>query len=191
MPPNTLSRPPIPSCSPFTPALKWWAILSPRCGMNCAMTHWCFGGTGDPSFLHSDLKGTKAWNFLKHTSQKLYYSAAGYANDFYGAGWAWDDYNDYYQAEITGLPIADNVALLYADHDGNLQVKPSYLKRFLNADTSYHPDRFRIKRDFLSNNFVYPVMPIPPTSGRKFHGKQVRNWHWLYCVIHWRNQYGL
>jgi D-alanyl-D-alanine carboxypeptidase/D-alanyl-D-alanine-endopeptidase (penicillin-binding protein 4) len=120
-----------------------------------------FWGTGDPSFLHSDLKGVNGLNFLQHSDKKLYYSATGYGNDFYGAGWAWDDYNDYYQAEITALPIEDNVALLYADSDGNLQVKPSYLKRFLNSDASYHPYKFMVKRDFLGNNFVYPVMSVP------------------------------
>ena len=121
-----------------------------------------FWGTGDPSFLHSDLKGTNGLNFLQQSNKTLYYSATGYANSFYGTGWAWDDYNDYYQAEITGLPLEDNVALLYADHDGNLQVKPAYLKRFLNSDASYHPAKFTVKRDFFSNNFIYPVMPVPP-----------------------------
>ena len=121
-----------------------------------------FWGTGDPSFLHSDLKGLNGLRFLAQSNKKLYYSTTGYANGFFGTGWAWDDYNDYYQAEITDLPIEDNVALLYADANGNLQIKPSYLKRLLNSDTSYHPDRFKVKRDFLRNSFLYPVMPIPP-----------------------------
>jgi D-alanyl-D-alanine carboxypeptidase/D-alanyl-D-alanine-endopeptidase (penicillin-binding protein 4) len=120
-----------------------------------------FWGTGDPSFLHSDLKGVNAYRFLQQSNKTLYYSATGYGNDFFGSGWAWDDYGDYYQAEINGLPLEDNVALIYADHDGNLQVKPNYLKRFLNSDTSYHPKRFTVKRDFLSNSFSYPVMPVP------------------------------
>jgi D-alanyl-D-alanine carboxypeptidase/D-alanyl-D-alanine-endopeptidase (penicillin-binding protein 4) len=121
-----------------------------------------FWGTGDPSFLHSDLKGVNGLHFLQQSNKTLYYSSTGYTNDFFGAGWAWDDYNDYYQAEITGFPLEDNVALLYADHDGNLEIKPSYLKRFLNVDANYHPDKFSVKRDFLSNNFIYPVMPVPP-----------------------------
>ena len=121
-----------------------------------------FWGSGDPSFLHTDLKGINGLNFLKRSDKKLYYSTNGYTNDFYGAGWAWNDYNDYYQAEITALPIEDNVALLYADQDGNLQIKPAYFKRYLNADITYHPDKFTVKRDFLSNNFVYPEMAVPP-----------------------------
>src|ERR1700733_4971326 len=90
-----------------------------------------FWGTGDPSFLHSDLKGLKAFNFLKNSNKKLFFAAGNYTNDFYGGGWAWDDYNDYYQAEITELPLEDNVALLYADKNDSLQIKPSYLKKYL------------------------------------------------------------
>src|SRR5471030_1154492 len=62
-----------------------------------------FWGTGDPSFLHSGLKGTKAFNFLKNSHKKLFFSSGNYTGGFYGDGWAWDDYNDDYQAEITEL----------------------------------------------------------------------------------------
>jgi len=120
-----------------------------------------FWGTGDPSFLHSDLKGVNGLNFLKSSNKHLFYSPGNYTGEFFGAGWGWDDYNDYYQAEITAFPIEDNVAQLYADNDGNMQVKPGYLKRFLNADINYRPVQFKVKRDFISNNFVYPAGEIP------------------------------
>jgi D-alanyl-D-alanine carboxypeptidase/D-alanyl-D-alanine-endopeptidase (penicillin-binding protein 4) len=120
-----------------------------------------FWGTGDPSFLHSDLKGTNGLNFLKNSGKKLFFSPGNYTNPFYGAGWAWDDYNDYYQAEITELPIEDNVAVLYADKNDSLQIKPAYLKKYLKCDTLYRPGKFMVKRDFLSNTFVYPFMPLP------------------------------
>ena len=68
-----------------------------------------FWGTGDPSFLHSGLKSTKGFNFLKNSGKKLFFSGGNYTGGFYGDGWAWDDYNDYYQAEINELPIEDNV----------------------------------------------------------------------------------
>ncbi|MDB5131930.1 MAG: peptidase [Mucilaginibacter sp.] len=32
-----------------------------------------FWGTGDPSFLHSDLKGTKAYDFLKNSHKRLFF----------------------------------------------------------------------------------------------------------------------
>jgi D-alanyl-D-alanine carboxypeptidase/D-alanyl-D-alanine-endopeptidase (penicillin-binding protein 4) len=120
-----------------------------------------FWGTGDPSFLHSGLKGTKAFNFLKNSHKRLFFSSGNYTGGFYGDGWAWDDYNDYYQAEITDLPLEDNVAVIFADHAGTLQVRPSYLKRYLKCDSTYHPNTFRIKRDFLGNALIYPAIKAP------------------------------
>jgi D-alanyl-D-alanine carboxypeptidase/D-alanyl-D-alanine-endopeptidase (penicillin-binding protein 4) len=120
-----------------------------------------FWGTGDPSFLHSDLKGTNGISFLKNSGKKLFFSQGSYTNPFYGTGWAWDDYNDYYQAEITELPIEDNVAVLYADKNDTLQIRPAYLKKYLKCDTLYRPGRFMVRRDFLSNTFVYPFMALP------------------------------
>ncbi len=120
-----------------------------------------FWGTGDPSFLHSDLKGINGFNLLKNTDKKLFFSPGQYKNDFYGAGWAWDDYNDYYQAEINEFPIEDNVATVYADKNGELQITPSWLKPYLRCDSNYQASVFSVKRDFLTNGFIYPAMKIP------------------------------
>jgi D-alanyl-D-alanine carboxypeptidase/D-alanyl-D-alanine-endopeptidase (penicillin-binding protein 4) len=120
-----------------------------------------FWGTGDPAFLHSEMKGAKAFNFLISSGKKLFFAAGSYTSQFYGGGWAWDDYNDYYQAEINELPIEDNVALLYAGKNDSLQIKPAYLKRYLKCDSAYRPAGYKVKRDFLGNTFVYPFMPLP------------------------------
>jgi len=120
-----------------------------------------FWGTGDPSFLQTGLKATNGYYFLKKTEKKLFFSSGFYQNDFYGSGWAWDDYNDYYQAEITEFPIEDNVAVLSSDKAGRLQISPAGLSMYLKCDSSYKPSSFRVRRDFLSNTFVYPAMPVP------------------------------
>ena len=124
-----------------------------------------FWGTGDPSFLHSILKSTKAFDFLKSSTLKLCYSASNYMGNFYGAGWPYNDYNDYYQVDITAMPIEDNVAFIDADPQGNLQIKPKYLKMYLQVDTSFHPKNYRVKRALEENKFVYPAGAIPT----KFH----------------------
>lgn len=49
-----------------------------------------FWGTGDPSFLQSELKGQKALDFLKNSKKKLYFSAGRYTGNFYGNGWSWE-----------------------------------------------------------------------------------------------------
>ncbi|HTE01604.1 MAG TPA: D-alanyl-D-alanine carboxypeptidase [Mucilaginibacter sp.] len=120
-----------------------------------------FWGTGDPAFLQTDLKGVNGFNLLKNSDKKLFFSPGQYKNDFYGSGWAWDDYNDYYQAEINELPIEDNVAVVYADKNGELAIRPSYLKGWLKRDSSYKPSSFRVQREFLTNTFTYPAMGIP------------------------------
>jgi D-alanyl-D-alanine carboxypeptidase/D-alanyl-D-alanine-endopeptidase (penicillin-binding protein 4) len=120
-----------------------------------------FWGTGDPSFLHSDLKGINAYKFLKATAKRLYYATDNYKNNFFGNGWAWDDYNEYYQAEISDLPIEDNVALFYAGENGKLNVKPTFFISSLTCDSNLKTDKFVIRRDFLSNTFKYPAMPVP------------------------------
>jgi D-alanyl-D-alanine carboxypeptidase/D-alanyl-D-alanine-endopeptidase (penicillin-binding protein 4) len=120
-----------------------------------------FWGTGDPSFLQTGLKAVNGYNFLKNTDKKLFFSAGFYQNDFWGSGWAWNDYNDYYQAEINELPIEDNVAVLSADKDGKLQISPAGLSMYLKCDSNFKPAKFRVVRDFLTNSFVYPAMPVP------------------------------
>jgi len=120
-----------------------------------------FWGTGDPSFLHTELKGLNGYNFLKNSGKNLYYSPISYTGNPYGPGWAWDDYNDYYQSEINDLPLEDNLATIYADEHDSLQIKPTYLKQYLKCDSTYRPAKFRIKRDLLSNTFVYPFMALP------------------------------
>ena len=120
-----------------------------------------FWATGDPSFLQTDLKGIKGFNFLKNSKNKLYFSAGSYHGEFYGNGWQYDDYNDYYQAEISELPLENNVAVIYADGTGKLAIKPTYLKKYLKCDSAFHPKTFRVQRNILNNDFVYPAMSVP------------------------------
>lgn len=122
-----------------------------------------FWGTGDPGTLHTDLKSVKAINFLKNSGKKLFWATGNYTSDFYGSGWAWDDYNDYYQAEINDMPLEDNVATFYADKNDSLQVRPAYFKQFMRCDSNYHGSKFKIQRDFLKNDFVYPAGKPPKT----------------------------
>jgi D-alanyl-D-alanine carboxypeptidase/D-alanyl-D-alanine-endopeptidase (penicillin-binding protein 4) len=120
-----------------------------------------FWGTGDPAFLHTDLKGVKGYDLLKKSNKKLFFSQGQYQNDFFGNGWAWNDYNDDYQAEITELPIENNAALLFADKNSALQITPSYLSQYLKCDSNYKPAVYKVQREFLNNTFVYPAMNIP------------------------------
>lgn len=119
-----------------------------------------FWGTGDPSMLQSKLKGTKAIEFLSSNPKKLYYAPGRYTGGFYGVGWQWDDYNDYYQAEINELPLMDNL-LSFKAGKGKLSMVPSLLKDCVAADSLSGAKTFRIVRDFNANHFTYPLMAVP------------------------------
>ncbi|RFS17412.1 D-alanyl-D-alanine carboxypeptidase/D-alanyl-D-alanine-endopeptidase [Emticicia sp. C21] len=78
-----------------------------------------FWGTGDPTFFHHDLKNTRAFEFLKshRSSKRLFYSDGNFTNTSMGTGWAWDDFNDYYSAEISPLPMYGNVVRVNIDKE--------------------------------------------------------------------------
>lgn len=119
-----------------------------------------FWGTGDPSFLHSELKGTKAYNFLKNSSKKLFFAPGRYTGNFYGNGWQWDDYNEYYQAEINELPLMDNMVLVTTATNGQIKVVPEIFASCFAADSTSQAKTFKVTRDFNSNHFTYPKIPI-------------------------------
>jgi len=119
-----------------------------------------FWGTGDPSFLYAKLKGTKAFVFLKRTNKQLYFSPGRYKGDFYGRGWQWDDYNDYYQAEINEFPVMGNL-LEVKEKQGALTVSPRLFTDCVVPDSSAKASSFLVKRDFNSNRFNYPAIKVP------------------------------
>ncbi len=120
-----------------------------------------FWGTGDPSFLQNQLKGTKALNFLKNSNKKLFYSPGRYTGDFYGNGWQWDDYNDYYQPEINELPIMDNMILVTSAKAGEIKITPQSFSSCFVKDSTMNARPFKVQREFNANVFKIPTTPIP------------------------------
>jgi len=119
-----------------------------------------FWGTGAPGLLHRELKGTGALDVLKAAKQQLYFSSGRYQNSILGAGWAWDDYNDYYQAEINELPLYGNTIQIY-NNNGAVAARPAYFNSLMKVDSINRLSNFRVKRDLLGNEFVYPAKSIP------------------------------
>ena len=121
-----------------------------------------FWGTGDPAFLHPDLKGEKGYDFLRSSNKKLFFASGNYQNEMFGDGWAWNDYNDDYQAEISEFPIMGNVTEIRTDNNCQLQITPRLITSYLKCDSNYKPTGFKIKRDYNSNMIVYPAELPPP-----------------------------
>lgn len=117
-----------------------------------------FWGTGDPSLLHTALKGTKAIDFLKSSDKKLFFANGRYKGNFFGNGWSWDDYNDYYQPEITELPLFDNVVLVTAKQAGEMTITPKAFNSCFSADSISKATKFSVQREFLVNKFHYPLI---------------------------------
>lgn len=114
-----------------------------------------FWGTGDPAFLQSRIKGVNALNFLRSSQHRLFFASGRYTGKVYGEGWAWDDYNDYYQAEITELPLTDNLVEV-TNEKGALKVSPAHFNDCFSKDSLTITKDFGVKRDFNSNVFRYP-----------------------------------
>jgi len=77
-----------------------------------------FWGTGDPSFLHPELpENQRIMDFLKSRKEKLFFSGANYKDKRYGAGWAWDDFAYYFQAEKSPFPIHANTVSFHSRPD--------------------------------------------------------------------------
>ncbi len=82
-------------------------------------------GTGDPTLLHTYFNSQKTIGFLKQ-----HHHIALYLNNFtmkkYGPGWAWEDYQYYYQPERSGFPLFGNVVTI--SNPDSIAVIPSYFK---------------------------------------------------------------
>ncbi len=114
-----------------------------------------FWGTGDPSFLHPDLKSTKAYQFLCQRDDTTLYYVSTYQGRHFGPGWAWDDYNDYYQPEKSAFPMYGNIVRFAVDSVKQIVPYPSFFSRFLVQD-SIRPDKADIiQRDLSENLFTY------------------------------------
>ncbi|MDO6472342.1 D-alanyl-D-alanine carboxypeptidase/D-alanyl-D-alanine-endopeptidase [Maribacter sp. 1_MG-2023] len=106
-----------------------------------------FEGTGDPSFLHPYIKDSTALNFLQNQSN-LVFVTNNFQDKKYGPGWAWDDYQWYYSAEKSALPINGNVVMTYKNQE--LIVSPSYFKDSV-LELTHNSNR-----NETSNRFYFP-----------------------------------
>ena len=119
-----------------------------------------FWATGDPTFLHPDFNEQQVLSFLKTSGKKLYWAKGRYEGDFYGTGWSYDDYNEYYQPEISELPMYGNIIRVKVK-DGILASSPSLPSAGifnLVTDSSNSTGKFSIRREFSGNTFHQPAI---------------------------------
>ncbi|MBB6273656.1 D-alanyl-D-alanine carboxypeptidase/D-alanyl-D-alanine-endopeptidase (penicillin-binding protein 4) [Pedobacter cryoconitis] len=119
-----------------------------------------FWGTGDPSFLKRRMQGDKVLSFLSSSSKKLFFAPGRYAGNVYGQGWAWDDYNEDTQAEITELPVMDNLVAVQ-NKQGKLYTDLPYFQGALSRDSTMKGKGFTVIRSTKTNEFNYPPAAAP------------------------------
>lgn len=105
-------------------------------------------GTGDPSLLHPYFKDSTALSFMKRF-KAIKIVTDTYANQKFGPGRAWEDYDTYYSPERSGFPLYGNV--LSISNADSLITYPA----FLSSSTNYSLKNDR--RDFNANNFFYKL----------------------------------
>ena len=120
-----------------------------------------FWGTGDPTFFHPDLTSTKTFDFLKShkRSKRLFFSDGNFTNEYFGDGWAWNDYNGYYSAEMSSLPMYGNIVRIKIENE---QIKPQpsiFENSFYKKDAGNS-----IKRTVADNQFLYPKSILQNTD---------------------------
>lgn len=112
-----------------------------------------FWGAGNPLLLHPDLPDTTALGFLRNRSEKLFFSATNYVGPRFGAGWAWDDFNDEYSPELSPLPIYGNVVRFRDAKPATRAVSPARFADSVRVSTDGEGPS-GVHRSEFSNQFV-------------------------------------
>ncbi|MEY2941058.1 MAG: hypothetical protein RJA67_743 [Bacteroidota bacterium] len=111
-----------------------------------------FWGTGDISNLHPALKNTALRDFLAASSKVLVFGSPLKPIPVMGSGWAWDDYNDYYSAEISDMPLYANLVNFSATAK-RWKIMPDVFEAVAKTGTT-----LEVRRNRLKNEFELPVL---------------------------------
>lgn len=103
-------------------------------------------GTGDPTLLHPYFKDSTAIHFLNQ-HPNIAINLTNSQEKKFGPGWSWGDYDWYYSAERSVLPLYGNVLTLF--NQGNLVAQPEYLKGQVT------PIHYSVNREQSENLFYF------------------------------------
>lgn len=114
-----------------------------------------FKGTGDATFLHEEFPDSEVLKFFEKREEKLFYVLPNFTEEFFGPGWAWDDYNWYYSVERGDFPIYGNyVKFTFEPGKSIPDVEPSFFDEFIELDSTYTGKTSLAIRNPYGNKFV-------------------------------------
>jgi len=112
--------------------------------------------TGYPLLLHPKYIDKDLENFLKKFKHIVYH-APKIDLDKYGPGWAWDDYNNYYQAERSEMPIYGNVIQAVKKLNGDIEITPDKFKTVIDFEQKKQIYRSEIENNFSVNPSLFKI----------------------------------
>ena len=115
-----------------------------------------FTGTGDPSFLDPDFPYNHTLEFLASRKEKLFYIRTAYSDPMFGLNWAWDDYNENYSPERSGMPIYANIVRFSFTGKNNVfSISPDFFSASIITEPQKKWNYDLIQRDIYGNTFHY------------------------------------
>lgn len=116
-------------------------------------------GTGDPSFLAPYDTDSIVYSFLSQSDDTLIFNVNNLKTARFGSGWAWDDYNYYYQKENFSLPFLHMATRITTHPDSSdFEIIPSFMEDHITKDLQ--ASSF-IKREEQSNRIVINPLHKP------------------------------
>ena len=115
-------------------------------------------GTGDPSWLHTNLINNTAIDFLSNTNKTIALNLNNYIDPVYRPGWAWEDYQYYFSPELSAMPIYGNVITLT-----DTTIVPAIAKKLMHFSENEQPNylRHRFKNEFYIQRINNNTLKIP------------------------------
>ena len=110
--------------------------------------------TGYPLLSHPKYIDKDLAKFIKEFRHIIYHIPKLDLNK-YGPGWAWDDYNNYYQAERSEMPIYGNVIQAVKKSNGDIEITPDKYKIVFDFEQKKHINRSEIENNFSLNPSLF------------------------------------
>jgi D-alanyl-D-alanine carboxypeptidase/D-alanyl-D-alanine-endopeptidase (penicillin-binding protein 4) len=108
-------------------------------------------GLGDPTLLHRLFSQDQYHAFFTSRKHKKFYHYYNFPQKRLGLGWMWDDSQYAYQAELSGMPIYDNLVEIKTGN-GSVSVVPKFFIDKIRVKDTTLTEIYRMS----NNEFIIP-----------------------------------